>query len=201
MTNPPAPGRPRASSRRDLEDAAAELFLEQGYARTTIGDIARRAGVGRNTFFNYFDAKSDLLWLDFDETAAALPDALDAAPADLDPMPALAAAVRELAARHPATAVPIALSQHESMDTLEEFRAAGLERFVRLAGSFAGFLAARIGRSPRELDIAAAASALAAAIAAGAGAWALAGVGRGPLTAYLDRAVAPVVAGYGPAIR
>ena len=45
-------GRPRASSKDVLEEAASELFLEKGYLATSIDDIAQRAGVSRATFFN-----------------------------------------------------------------------------------------------------------------------------------------------------
>lgn len=45
-------GRPKASSRDTIEEAAAELFLEQSYAGTTIDEIAQRAGVSRATFLD-----------------------------------------------------------------------------------------------------------------------------------------------------
>lgn len=48
------------------------LFLERGYAATTVDDIASRAGVSGATFFNYVAAKSDLLWLDADDVLGAL---------------------------------------------------------------------------------------------------------------------------------
>ena len=66
-------GRPRRSSAEVLADAAAELFLEQGYGRTTVDQIAVRAGVSRATFFNYFTAKSDVMWLELDAAVAGLP--------------------------------------------------------------------------------------------------------------------------------
>src|SRR5690625_4261525 len=69
-------GRPGASSCEMLEEAAGELFLEQGYARTSIADITQRAGVSRNTFFNYFTTKADLLWFAFDDTFSCLNDTL-----------------------------------------------------------------------------------------------------------------------------
>ena len=69
-------GRPRASSREVLSEAACELFLEKGYEATSVSDITRRAGVSRSSFFNYFSAKSDVLWSGFDER-------VDAAVADL----------------------------------------------------------------------------------------------------------------------
>ncbi|MDQ2699539.1 MAG: TetR/AcrR family transcriptional regulator, partial [Actinomycetota bacterium] len=60
-------GRPKASSRETIAEAACELFLEQGYEQTSIVDIARRAGVSRSSFFNYFSSKSDVLWAGLDE--------------------------------------------------------------------------------------------------------------------------------------
>ena len=67
-----ARGRPRSSSRDVLEEAALELFLEQGYDSTTVDQIAQRAGVSRATFFNYFSSKADVLWCAVDEEIAAL---------------------------------------------------------------------------------------------------------------------------------
>ncbi|GAA1513851.1 helix-turn-helix domain-containing protein [Agromyces terreus] len=193
-------GRPRASSRRTLEDAASELFLEQGYARTTIDQIAQRAGVGRNTFFNYFAAKSDLLWLDADETISALPEILGAAPHDLAPSSALEHVIVALAARHPHRAVPIALSQREPMATHEEFLAAGLARFLLVARELADFLRRRVVDDVDANSVRAAANAAAAAAATGAGAWALAGVERGDLTVAVAAAVAPVCRGFAPVL-
>lgn len=60
-------GRPKASSRETLAEAACELFLERGYHRTSVADITQRAGVSRSSFFNYFTSKSDVLWSGLDE--------------------------------------------------------------------------------------------------------------------------------------
>jgi AcrR family transcriptional regulator len=65
-------GRPPMSSVAALEDAATELFLEQGYQNTSIDEIARRAGISRATFFNYFTTKSDVLWVDVDSALPVL---------------------------------------------------------------------------------------------------------------------------------
>jgi TetR/AcrR family transcriptional regulator, regulator of mycofactocin system len=59
-------GRRRVTSRAELEHAAFELFAAQGFEDTTVDDIARAAGIGRRTFFNYFDSKNDVVWGDFD---------------------------------------------------------------------------------------------------------------------------------------
>lgn len=70
MSSDPRTGRPYASSREVLAEAACELFLEQGYDATSVADIATRAGVSRSSFFNYFASKSDVLWSGLDERIA-----------------------------------------------------------------------------------------------------------------------------------
>ena len=55
----------RAESQREtrerITEAAAELHEEIGVARTTVAEIARRAGVQRLTVYNHFPELSDLL--------------------------------------------------------------------------------------------------------------------------------------------
>jgi AcrR family transcriptional regulator len=61
----PPRGRMRAAQREftraRLVDAAVAVFAERGYARTTIDEIAERAGATRATFYLHFKAKGDLL--------------------------------------------------------------------------------------------------------------------------------------------
>jgi AraC-like DNA-binding protein len=45
-----------------LQQAAMELFAERGYARTTVEDIAARAGLTERTFFRYFADKREVLF-------------------------------------------------------------------------------------------------------------------------------------------
>lgn len=45
-----------------LQTAAFELFAEQGYERTTIAEITRRAGLAQRTFFNHFVDKREVLF-------------------------------------------------------------------------------------------------------------------------------------------
>lgn len=63
--------RKRARTRRALIDAAAELFARQGYAETTVAEIAAAAEIGTRTFFGYFASKEDILFPDSDARVRA----------------------------------------------------------------------------------------------------------------------------------
>lgn len=52
--------RDAAATRRALLDAATELFAGRGYDRTTVRDIATRAGVNQALLFRYFGSKEAL---------------------------------------------------------------------------------------------------------------------------------------------
>ena len=52
--------RDSAATKEALLDAAIELFAERGYDRTTVRDIAGRAGVNQALLFRYFGSKEAL---------------------------------------------------------------------------------------------------------------------------------------------
>ncbi|WP_317231078.1 helix-turn-helix domain-containing protein, partial [Clavibacter sp. MX14-G9D] len=115
MTSARPAGRPRRSSRATLEEAAAELFLENTYAATTVEQIAQRAGVSRATFFNYFASKADLLWAGLDDTLRALGQALAAADPRRPPVDAVVESLVDAARDRGEGWLPLALTQHEVM--------------------------------------------------------------------------------------
>ncbi len=51
----------RASTRQKILDAAAELFLQNGFENTTIMQIVERANIVKGTFYQHFETKMDLL--------------------------------------------------------------------------------------------------------------------------------------------
>lgn len=68
-----------ASRNRDaILDAAADLFLESGYDRTSLARVAERAGVSRATLFKQFPTKAEL----FEATVLAAGGTPDAEPVD-----------------------------------------------------------------------------------------------------------------------
>ncbi len=178
-------GRPRVSSRDTIEEAAAELFLEQSYARTTLDEITQRAGVSRATFFNYFESKSDLLWIDADRAIERFSGFLGTGIGVLGAIELAASTVGP-------ERVPLAVTQSDVMGTREELVASGLARVALLASLIRGALAAEMGEDRGSLALNVRANTLAGAIIAAWGAWIVGGVDRRPLLDYLRDALALV---------
>ncbi|WP_433656816.1 TetR/AcrR family transcriptional regulator [Nocardia sp. CA-128927] len=84
--------RKKAQTRQSLADAALRLFLEHGYDRVGVKDVAEAADVSVTTLFKHFPSKEALVF-DLDD--------------DLES--ALVAAVRE---RPPGQSIPQALREH-----------------------------------------------------------------------------------------
>ncbi|MDB4991608.1 MAG: Transcriptional regulator, TetR family [Myxococcaceae bacterium] len=61
--------RKQESVRHAICDAASRLLFEQGFHETTIDDIAKVAGIGRRSFFRYFETKEDMVLWKFDQFA------------------------------------------------------------------------------------------------------------------------------------
>jgi AcrR family transcriptional regulator len=80
---------PDARSR--LSKAAVELYGERGFDRTTVAEIAERAGLTERTFFRHFADKREVLFSG--EADAVVLEALEAAPASATPMQAIAHAL------------------------------------------------------------------------------------------------------------
>lgn len=164
-----ARGRPRQSSRDVLEEAAQELFLEQGYDNTTVDQIAQRAGVSRATFFNYFSSKAEVLWCQVD-------DELEHLRADIDSGLSLARALEVSSERWEGQIPPFIASQASTISAEREVTAEAGKRIVALAGIIgqAGVDSAR-------------AWLVAGAIVQAVVAWVYAGHQRAALSSYLQR--------------
>jgi len=93
--------RKKAQTRQELRAGAARLFADQGFAGTTVADIAAAANVSERTFFRYFDSKEALLLPDGAELFARIETELAARPPQEEPLEAVCAAL--LAAAGPLT--------------------------------------------------------------------------------------------------
>ena len=82
---------PRRSSREDtrsaLFDAALTEFASHGFRNTTHADIAAAVGIGRTTFYEYFESTEDLLvQLVEERMPVVVADIVDAISADISPI-------------------------------------------------------------------------------------------------------------------
>ena len=86
----------RPGSPERLQQAALDLFSEQGFERTTVAEIAARAGVTERTFFRHFADKREVLFEGGARLEALFVDAVGTADAD-DPREQVAAALARAA--------------------------------------------------------------------------------------------------------
>jgi AcrR family transcriptional regulator len=82
---PPSPGGLRAfkkaRTRRAISDIATRLFVQEGFERVTVAQIAQAAEVSVKTVFNYFASKEELFFDRADDVLDALVDAIHERPA------------------------------------------------------------------------------------------------------------------------
>lgn len=180
-------GRPKASSRDTLAEAACELFFEQGYEATTVAHITARAGVSRSSFFNYFGSKSDILWGNFD----AWLDAVELALGGHGSMSPDALTRTWIARAHEvaADALALAWTNQAQMHLGAEWRADQAVRRCRITDMTAEALA-HAGMA--RLDAATAAGAYGAAVWIAIDDWMRRGAGRAPLAEFVSRALSRV---------
>ncbi len=60
------------ATRRNIDRAFVELIHRRVYDRLRVGDITRKAGVGRSTFYAHYTSKDDLLRSQFQRMVAPL---------------------------------------------------------------------------------------------------------------------------------
>ena len=144
----PRPGlraRKKARTRAAIQDHALRLFSERGYEQTTIDEIAEAAEVSPSTFFRYFRTKEDVVL--YDDLDPVMFAGLAAQPADLSPIGAVRAAIREVFG----AASPGALARQEERAALifsvPELRMRMLDEVIRSIHELAAVIARRAGRA------------------------------------------------------
>ncbi|GAB33809.1 TetR family transcriptional regulator [Gordonia otitidis] len=85
-------GRPASTSAHELAAQAQRLFVENGFDRTSVEDIAATVGVSRRTFFRYFPTKADVIWVESEAEHALFEQLLDHSPSHQSPWAAITAA-------------------------------------------------------------------------------------------------------------
>ena len=86
-------GRWEPDSQGRLVEAAIALFDEFGFDRTTVADIAERAGLTERTFFRHFSDKREVLFFGAGALQELLVDTTVEAPASATPIESVASAL------------------------------------------------------------------------------------------------------------
>jgi TetR/AcrR family transcriptional regulator, regulator of mycofactocin system len=144
------PGRRRATSRAELEQAAFALFAARGFDATTVDEIASAAGIGRRTFFRYFPSKNDIPWGTFEDELERMRVRLKASPPEVPLMDAIRVALIDFNRVAPAQ-VPLHRRRMDLILRVPTLLAHSTLRFSAWREVIAEFAAERTGRRPDDL--------------------------------------------------
>jgi AcrR family transcriptional regulator len=151
--------RKKRATRDALARAGLELFVERGYAETTLAEIAEVAGVSTRTIFAYFPSKEDILFATMQTMRDALAQALADRPAGTDALTALQDFI--LSSAHEKTELDHKLGQVIAADpTLSSHKRARIAEFQEV---LAAAIADDLGVGPDDLRPQVAAASLTAA--------------------------------------
>jgi mycofactocin system transcriptional regulator len=176
-----------------LEIVALRLFTERGFHETTVDQIAAAAGVSRRTFFRYYEAKSDVLWNEFDAEVEAIRDLLAEMPDTLPVMETVRRAV--LAVNHYGTQdVPELRMRMSLLSTVPELVASAAIHYDAWERVISAYVGRRTGQPEASLYPLTVGRAVLAACRAAYDRWSARADAN--LTAYLDIALRALAAGF-----
>ncbi|RBY80610.1 TetR family transcriptional regulator [Geodermatophilus sp. TF02-6] len=149
----PVPGtglreRKKARTRAAIQEQALRLFVEQGYAATTVEQIAAAAEVSPSTFFRYFGTKEDVVT--HDALDPAFLAAVRAQPPELPFIPAMRAAVRDVVERLTDEDLAREFERQRLFQTVPELAARLVTELARSLDVLAEVIAERAGRQPDD---------------------------------------------------
>lgn len=143
-------GRAKATTHGELSLIALDLFIERGFDRTTVDDVASAAGIGRRTLFRYFPSKNDLLWGDFDLQLEAMRARLAGTSREVPLIETLRAAVVEFN-RFPESERPRHRSRMQMLSRIPSLQAHSTLRYADWRRVIAEHVASRRGEDPDDL--------------------------------------------------
>jgi AcrR family transcriptional regulator len=143
--------RKKGKTRAAIQQHALRLFCQQGYAATTVDQIAEAAEVSPSTFFRYFPTKEEVvLWDEFDPLIV---EAFKAQPAELSPIQALRAAIKAVFAGLSPQEMDEQRLRSALVVTNPELRARLLDQFTGTVQLLSEVVAERVGRCADDFAV------------------------------------------------
>ncbi len=173
--------RKKVRTHEAIQEAALRLFHKQGYAATTVEQIAEAAEVSPSTFFRYFPSKEDVVI--HDALDPLLLAAFGEQPAELSPIQALRASMAAVFGALSPDELALERERQELVLAVPELRERMLDDLAATIRVYAEALAARVGRSADELRVRAFAGAV---FGAGIAVWLTSSEG-GPMPDYMEQ--------------
>lgn len=145
MKEPGLRERKKARTRAAIQEHALRLFGQQGYAATTVDQIAAAADVSPATFFRYFPTKEDTVL--YDAVDPVLVDLFREQAAELTPLQAIRATLRQGFGKMTPEQFTVQQQRHDLFANTPELRSRMLEQYYDAIQLIARMVAERTGRS------------------------------------------------------
>ncbi len=143
--------RKKIKTRQAIRREAIRLFDTNGYAATTVEQIADAAEVSPSTFFRYFPSKESLLLADdLDPLVLA---AFKAQPPDLSPSQAIRRAYKDVMAQLSEEQLEFENTRQRLIFSIPELKAALYDEYYRTVSVMAEALGDRIGRPAGDFEV------------------------------------------------
>jgi AcrR family transcriptional regulator len=143
--------RKKAKTRAAIQEHALRLFRDQGYAETTVQEIAAAAEVSPATFFRYFATKEDTVVLD--RLDPVMIDLFRRQPPELSPAEALRTAIREAIGALSDDEWELESERQRLVMNAPELRVRMLDQLYAGIDLLAELAAERVGRSPDDFAV------------------------------------------------
>jgi AcrR family transcriptional regulator len=140
--------RKKIQTRDTIRDEAVRLFDEQGYANTTIEQIADAAEVSQSTFFRYFPTKESVLIAD--DLDQVMVEALATQPADVPMVQAFRHALKAALATVTEDGWKFERARYALVISIPEVKAAQYDSYLRTMSRLVEAECRRTGRGPED---------------------------------------------------
>ncbi|HWY00415.1 MAG TPA: TetR family transcriptional regulator [Mycobacterium sp.] len=143
--------RKKIKTRQAIRRAAFRLIDGNGYAATTVEQIAEAAEVSPSTFFRYFPSKESLLLAD--DLDPLILAAFEAQPPDLSLIQAFRRSYEAVMAHLPSDQLEFENTRQRLMFSIPELKAAMYDEYYRTVNVMAEAISRRIGRPASDFEV------------------------------------------------